>query len=482
MEERQRMKKDLEMVLRLNNTLDYDNREDVEKNYNRILQERLFQTSLGERYTKKLEKIVYGAAPPQNCIFCKGIRDNASVICDKCRTFYGRQIHLEKESVSAQYGGKAAVEEKPDKAPAVVEIDAEQLAALSKQAAEAFRGSLDTFTSKINEMAGGSGAVDLKLRDLFSGVFKKHTRAESEEIFIAGTLKTTPAESEIAVSWPKPWLFSRVWLALLVSYSLLYICSAQFYNANTLPGLMFIGALVMPFSVLIFLFETNAPRNISIFEVVKMFFVGGAASLVLTLFLFTIFPVGELDYIGAFIVGVVEETGKLLAIILFVKALKPKYILNGMLIGASVGAGFAVFETAGYAFRQFEAGVAWGFDKGIDRMAEVLFLRGWSSLGGHVAWAAVTGAGLVLVKGAGSLTKSNLTNRRVQKFFLIPVILHGIWDCPFMGGSMEYACIKMAVLIVTIWIVILVLLHAGLKQIERICADGEQTAEIRNKN
>ena len=40
----------------------------------------------------------------------------------------------------------------------------------------------------------------------------------------------------------------------------------------------------------------------------------------------------------------------------------------------------------------------------------------------------------------------------------------------------------MAVLIVTIWIVILVLLHAGLKQIERICADGEQTAEIRNKN
>ncbi len=90
MEERQRMKKDLEMVLRLNNTLDYDNREDVEKNYNRILQERLFQTSLGERYTKKLEKMVYGAAPPQNCIFCKGIRDNASVICDKCQTLYGR--------------------------------------------------------------------------------------------------------------------------------------------------------------------------------------------------------------------------------------------------------------------------------------------------------------------------------------------------------------------------------------------------------
>ena len=171
-----------------------------------------------------------------------------------------------------------------------------------------------------------------------------------------------------------------------------------------------------------------------------MFFVGGAASLVLTLFLFTIFPVGELDYIGAFIVGVVEETGKLLAIILFVKALKPKYILNGMLIGASVGAGFAVFETAGYAFRQFEAGVAWGFDKGIDRMAEVLFLRGWSSLGGHVAWAAVTGAGLVLVKGAGSLTKSNLTNRRFQKFFLIPVILHGIWKygiCVYKNGGLD---------------------------------------------
>jgi len=332
-------------------------------------------------------------------------------------------------------------------------------------AVSAFKRRLNMLTSKINEMAGESGSVDLRLRDLFSSVFKKHSRAESDEIFIAGTVHTTPDESDIVVSWPKPWLFSRVLLALLVTFALLYVCSTQFRNLNMLPGLMFIGALVMPFSVLIFVFETNAPRNISIFEVIKMFFVGGVTSLVLTLILFQIFPVAELDYVGAVTVGFVEELGKLLAIVIFVRMINPRYILNGMLIGAAIGAGFEVFETTGYGFRFF---VMSGFK--VEVLIDVLFMRAWSSIGAHVVWAAITGAALVLVKGDSPFKMNHLIAPRFLRVFIIPVVLHAVWNSPLLRDNMTTVYLKMILLIIAAWIVLIVFLSAGLKQIERICS------------
>lgn len=44
---------------------------------------------------------------------------------------------------------------------------------------------------------------------MFSEVFKPHTKNEADEIFIAGTAKTTPAICDISEEWGKPWLFSQ---------------------------------------------------------------------------------------------------------------------------------------------------------------------------------------------------------------------------------------------------------------------------------
>ena len=344
----------------------------------------------------------------------------------------------------------------------------------SNLASSALKGGLNTITSKINKLAGESGSVDLKLRDLFSNVPKKHTRAESDEIFIAGTVHTTPDESEIVVSWPKPWLFSRVLLVLLITFALLYICSTNFNNPLMLPGMMFIGALAIPFSVLIFIFETNAPRNISIFEVIKMFFVGGMISLVSSLVLFEIFPLVEMNYIGALTVAFIEEVGKLLAIVIFVRILNPRYILNGLLIGAAIGAGFAVFETAGYAFKYFIAS-----SSRIDVLIDILVQRAWSSIGAHVVWAAITGAALVLVKGDDPFRAGIITSPRFLRFLALPIVMHATWNSPLLTGSMAAFYLKLVVLIVAAWIVILVLLNAGLKQIKRICANADDQSRKR---
>lgn len=416
------VKRDLSLILQLNTKVHYENKAEVKQVYEWILQKRIFQTPLGTAYINKLADIFNEVDDSNQCLLCAADLYNHGVICPNCVEKYSRPKEQKKpeakraETVRPQ---EAGIQE--DRADINYQ---QQVSDISRQAAAAVRGGLNTITSKINEMAGESGAVELKLRDLFSNVFKKHTRKESEEIFIAGTLETTPDESEIAVLWPKPWLFSRVLIVLLLSFGLLYVCATEFGNPNVIPGMIFLGALAVPFSVMIFIFETNAPRNISIFEVIKMFFFGGAASLVMTLFLYEMFPAEEMNYAGAVIVGAVEEFGKILAVTIFVKMLNPKYILNGMLIGAAVGAGFAVFESAGYIFR-FGILNYMFLDK-INSFMDIMVLRAWTSVGAHVIWTAIAGAGLVLAKGEEPFSFSQLFHPKCMTFFTIAVVLHAV--------------------------------------------------------
>ena len=61
---------------------------------------------------------------------------------------------------------------------------------------------------------------------------------------------------------------------------------SDFNNTNAIPGLIFIGALTVPLSGLFFFYESNAFKNISIFEVIIMFFIGGVFSLLSTMVLY----------------------------------------------------------------------------------------------------------------------------------------------------------------------------------------------------
>ena len=148
------------------------------------------------------------------------------------------------------------------------------------------RSLFDNATKSIGRLAGNDESLNLNLKDMFSEVFKPHTKNEADEIFIAGTAKTTPAICDISEEWGKPWLFSRVFIAFTVTFIGLWVMAAIFNNTNAIPGLIFIGALTVPLSGLFFFYESNAFKNISIFEVIIMFFIGGVFSLLSTMVLY----------------------------------------------------------------------------------------------------------------------------------------------------------------------------------------------------
>lgn len=323
------------------------------------------------------------------------------------------------------------------------------------------------FTDKVkstfeNITGGNNKDVQFSLKDLWSNVMQKHSTEESEDLLISGTSKTTPSPAEMADGWTRPWLYSRVFAVLATTFALLLICTWVFQNALSIPGLIFIGAMMMPFTLLVLFWETNIPRNLSIFELVKMFFVGGVASLVFTLTIFSFVSAGELNIIGAIIVGIVEEIGKLVAVAIFIRRYKSKYILNGILIGAAIGAGFAAFESAGYA-------LVFGEDFG--GIFENIILRGLLAAGGHIVWAAMSGAAIMFAKGDGEFKMDIFKSVKFWRLFPVPIVLHALWDMPFSSIPV------LILLIVIAWIFILALIRSGMAEVSRLSTNAKRDTE-----
>ncbi|MGJ5718998.1 PrsW family intramembrane metalloprotease, partial [Staphylococcus equorum] len=78
-------------------------------------------------------------------------------------------------------------------------------------------------TKSIGKLAGSEESLNLNLKDMFSEVFKSHSKDESDEVFIAGTKTTTPSLDEVSEEWGKPWVFSRVFLAFAITFAALWI-------------------------------------------------------------------------------------------------------------------------------------------------------------------------------------------------------------------------------------------------------------------
>lgn len=308
----------------------------------------------------------------------------------------------------------------------------------------------------LDKITGAKSKSYVTFKDLFKNTFKKHTEEDLDEVFVCGSKETTPDVKDINPKNASAWVYFKIFIFFLIAYVATRIGYIDYGNLNFLPAMIMLGAFAVPVAIMIFFFEINLFKNIPFYKVIKYFILGGALSLLLAILYFDIIPVGQLDYKGALMVGLIEEAAKAVIVALFLfKSKKSNYILNGLLIGAAVGAGFAAFETAGYILR-------YGLTGGDAAMLQIIKLRGFLAPGGHVAWAAIEGAALMYVKGFDKLEKKHLNDKRFILVCLISVIGHGIWDMPI---DLPYYAVQIA-LTIGAWLVIIYFINLGLKQID----------------
>ena len=321
-------------------------------------------------------------------------------------------------------------------------------------------GKANEIKKQFGSLIGLEGLTDFKFGSIFSQVFKKHSFIEMEDQLITGTTSNTPALTDIETSWAKPWLFSRLLLLAIILSVVLALGVQTFENVKIIPGLIFIGTFAVPVSTLIFFLELNAPRNISIFLVVVLLFIGGVASLILALIFFKSFDFLS-GILGASAAGIIEETAKVLIIVgLFGRAVRYKWVLNGLLFGAAIGCGFGAFESAGYALESFLG--QGGFGDGVYSIA----LRGLLAPFMHIVWTANAAAALWLVKGDKKFEWSMLANPRFLRVMIASMILHMTWNAPFTTIPLPVVIdLKFPILGILAWIICFRLVQAGLKQL-----------------
>jgi RsiW-degrading membrane proteinase PrsW (M82 family) len=329
---------------------------------------------------------------------------------------------------------------------------------------------LQSLRGRIQSLASTESLEGFSLKQMFSEVFKRRTPDSVEDYLFVGTSKTTPPIELVETGWPKPWLFFRVLAALVVAYVALTLIYMETNNTNCVPGIMFLGAFAVPLATLTLFFELNSPHNVSIHVVGKLFLYGAIASLGVALlgYALPIFQISDME------AGIVEEIAKLLTVIAVMRTARYPYILNGILFGATVGAGFACFETAGYALNMgLLPGLLPGVQgaqqvspdamhAGVVSMLQLLLLRGIEAPLGHVAWTALAAGAFWRVKKDKPVSVKMLFDPRFLKAFLIPVSLHAIWDCPwqlpFAGNQIITGFIS--------WYVVFGLVQQGLRQVQ----------------
>ncbi|KRM75076.1 hypothetical protein FC82_GL002607 [Secundilactobacillus collinoides DSM 20515 = JCM 1123] len=314
---------------------------------------------------------------------------------------------------------------------------------------------LDDATKELNEWTGENEAVEIHLFRMFSEVFKRHQKDEADALFIVGTKTTTPSLAAVSSAPVKPWLFSRVLALLGFSFGLLTLLFLVFHSNKAVPGMIFIGSLAVPFSLAIMFFEINVYKNISVFQATEVFLIGGIASLVATMVLYEIIPSGNgTDLMSALAIGFIEETAKMLIIGYFINSFRLNYIFNGLLVGACVGAGFAVFETSGYT-SQF--GLV------------TLFVRSWQSIGTHTIWSAIVGAAIILAKERRKPVKGKtIVRAKFLRFYAMAILLHAAWDWQPPFPFLNAFDLQKWLIIILGWIVIFVLINAGLREVRTL--------------
>lgn len=294
-------------------------------------------------------------------------------------------------------------------------------------------------------------------------MFNSQPPGTGAKIFTAGTPLTTPTPDRMIKDWHKPWLFFRVLLIGLLFAAIASIDTKLIHDVydgamgSSAVVLLSVGALIVPLSILIFYWEINIPRDIPIYNVLMILFIGGILSITILFFLghYT------LTQDRAYLAPITEEPAKIIVAAIFIYIFNPRYIFGGLLIGAAVGAGFASFETVGYDF--FQAG---GF--------ESLILRSVLAIGGHVSWAAIEAGALVMVKGEERLSLKHFLSPQFLMYVAMTMTMHFVWNVKLSPDSAMIA--KHALLCAAAVYVSFLLINKAIAQVLQV-ADAADAAK-----
>jgi RsiW-degrading membrane proteinase PrsW (M82 family) len=230
-----------------------------------------------------------------------------------------------------------------------------------------------------------------------------------------------------------PKRYWRVFLLGLLAYIAADLLVNFDLNRHAIPLVILLASALVPVTFVIFCWEEGAFADMPATIVGLTFVSGAVVGLLVAGFLEDLFLI-DVPIFGPFIVGIIEEGAKAGAVVWFLRDRRLRSELDGLVLGAAAGMGFATLETAGYGFNAFlggytnalgnHASTGGAVSAGIAAMTFVLILRMILAVFGHGVWTAIVCAAIWRERGPAVLRITG----SVLLAFAISVTLHALWD------------------------------------------------------
>ena len=220
------------------------------------------------------------------------------------------------------------------------------------------------------------------------------------------------------------WL--KVFLAGAIFFLLSLVIMVVTGNPNLFPTVVLIGNFMVPVAYVAFFYERRYLSQLSMPVTAYIFLYGGLLGVLASSILEPIF-IRQMDLFSVALIGLIEEGAKILGVILIASRWKHDSEMDGLILGAAAGMGFAALESMGYAFTSFMASQG-----SLSATVGITLMRGILSPLGHGTWAAI----LASVLFRESHGKHFQINGKVIGAYLVVSLLHALWDAlpPIIGS------------------------------------------------
>ncbi len=189
-------------------------------------------------------------------------------------------------------------------------------------------------------------------------------------------------------------------------------------NANLFPTVVMLGSFLIPVTYVSFFYDRRHLSRLTVPAVVQGFVYGGLLGVLSASLLEPIF-VQSLNIVSVFVIGLIEEFVKILGILVIARHHRHNAEMDGLILGAAAGMGFAALESNGYAFSSFLSSGG-----NLSATVFVMLVRGILAPIGHGTWTAILASVLFRESKPGHYR----VNLKVIGAYLLVSILHGLWD------------------------------------------------------
>lgn len=229
-------------------------------------------------------------------------------------------------------------------------------------------------------------------------------------------------DSVTGIQPPEPVVRRNSWLKVLstaaIFYILLLVALLLTDNSNLFPSLVMVGSFMVPVAYVAFFYEHRHLSRLTMPTISMTFVYGGLLGIIAAALLEPFF-ISQLNLGAILRIGFIEEFAKILGVLVIARSRRHDSEMDGLILGAAAGMGFAALESSGYAFTIFLKSHG-----SVSIVVVVTLIRGLLSPLGHGTWTAILASVLFRESRNGHFR----INLQVIEAYLLVSILHALWD------------------------------------------------------